>query len=168
MRLNLPYSFFIWFWDRKEASKCKLTINEHLFNQKGRKIMYANEILFVDKFLSKLIQMNITQIPFQTARYRDGVYAMKHYFENHIDELGDIYKDVKLLFLNGGQNDFATAIMNSNGHQISLRNPKLETAMLKKDKVWAEKALADPMLDLPDRFMTEITEAFCEAAGIMM
>lgn len=128
--------------------------------------MYANEILFVDKFLSKLKMLEVDSIPYRTDAYRTGVCAMKHYYEAHEDELTENLSDISLLFLNGGQKDFADAIMAVNGGRISLQNPRLEKATIQMTGRRAQLALNDRILDIPDTFITEITRAFCAGAGV--
>lgn len=128
--------------------------------------MYANEILFVDKFLSKLKLLNVPWIPYRTNAYRDGVHSMKEYYEEHEGELPESLSDIGLLFLNGGQKDFADAIMAVNGGRISLQNPRLERATIQMTETRASLALNDTILDIPDAFITEITEQFCIGAHI--
>ncbi len=130
--------------------------------------MYANEILFVDKFLSKLKLMNVDSIPYRTDAYRVGVRSMREYYEAHIEELSENLSDISLLFLNGGQKDFADAIMAVNGGRISLQNPRLERATIKMPVGRAQLALKDDILDIPDTFITGITEAFCEGANVFI
>ena len=57
-----------------------------LKTEKWGKLMYANEILFVDKFLSKLRMLEVNSIPYRTDDFRTGVSSMKHYYEEHEDE----------------------------------------------------------------------------------
>lgn len=128
--------------------------------------MYANEILFVDKFLSKLKMLEVDIIPYRTDAYRAGVRSMKHYYEAHEEELAEGLSDIGLLFLNGGQKDFADAIMAVNGGRISLQNPRLEKATIQMTGSRAQLALNDQILDIPDAFITEITQAFCTGAGV--
>ena len=128
--------------------------------------MYANEILFVDKFLAKLRMLRVESIPFRTLEYRDGVRAMKQYFEEHAHELADNFSDIGLLFLNSGQKDFADAIMAVNGGRISLQNPRLEKANVQMTEKRAQLALEDETLNIPEAFITDITLVFCEAANI--
>lgn len=128
--------------------------------------MYANEILFVDKFLSKLKMLEVDSIPYRTDAYRTGVRLMKHYYEAHEEELAENLSDIGLLFLNGGQKDFADAIMAVNGGRISLQNPRLEKATIQMTGSRAQLALNDKILDIPDAFITEITRAFCTGAGV--
>lgn len=128
--------------------------------------MYSNEILFVDKFLSKLKLLKVNSIPFRTIEYKDGIHAMKQYYHAHFHELEEELSDIGLLFLNGGQKDFADAIMAVNGGRISLQNPRLEKASILMTVKRAQLALSDTELDIPDVFITEITKAFCAAANI--
>lgn len=128
--------------------------------------MYANEILFVDKFLSKLKLLEVDCIPYRTDAYRAGVRSMKNYYEAHVEELHENLSDISLLFLNGGQKDFADAIMAVNGGRISLQNPRLERATIQMSEIRAQLALNDNILDIPDTFVTQITQAFCEGAGV--
>ncbi len=128
--------------------------------------MYANEVLFVDKFLSKLKMMNVVSIPFRTSEYRAGVRAMKQYYEDNAGNLDESVSDIRLLFLNNGQKDFADAIMAVNGNKISLQNPRLEKASIIMPLKRAQFSLADNLLNIPDEFITEITQVFCHAAGI--
>lgn len=128
--------------------------------------MYANEVLFVDKFLSKLKMMNVVSIPFRTSEYRAGIHAMKQYYEDNAENLDESVSDIRLLFLNNGQKDFADAIMAVNGNKISLQNPRLEKASIIMPLKRAQFSLADNMLNIPDDFITEITQAFCHAAGV--
>ena len=130
--------------------------------------MYANEILFVDKFLSKLKMLEVDIIPYRTDAYKAGVRSMKHYYEEHEEELAEDLSDIGLLFLNGGQKDFADAIMAVNGGRISLQNPRLEKATIQMTGSRAQLALNDKILDIPDAFITEITQAFCIGAGVPM
>lgn len=130
--------------------------------------MYANELLFVDKFLAKLKTMKVESIPFRTTEYRDGVHAMKVYFRDHMNDLDVQLHDIRLLFLNGGQKDFADAIMTMNGDRISLQNPYLESANIKTTDEMAEVSLADnKRLDISDTFLTDITKEFCKAAKLI-
>ena len=128
--------------------------------------MYANEILFVDKFLSKLKMMNVFTIPFRTSEYRAGVNAMKQYYEDNAGDLDESVSDIRLLFLNNGQKDFADAIMAFNGGKISLQNPRLEKATIIMPLKRAQFSLTDNLLNISDEFITEITQVFCHAAGI--
>ena len=128
--------------------------------------MYPNEVLFVDKFLSELVKMKVKNIPFRTEKYRKGVSAMKLFFDDHADEIDPGFSDIRLLFLNGGQKNFAMAIMNANGNQISLQNPKLERANVCANEEWANQVLDDDTLSIPNSFIEGITRAFCEAAGV--
>ena len=130
--------------------------------------MYANEILFVDKFLSKLKLLKVEWIPYRTDAYRAGVRSMKNYYEDHVEELHESLSDISLLFLNGGQKDFADAIMAVNGGRISLQNPRLEKATIQMSEIRAQLALDDDILDIPDTFITQITQAFCEGAGVTL
>lgn len=126
--------------------------------------MYPNELLFVDKFLSKLVMCGVSSIPYKTECYRNGIRAMRAYYELHASELSDELDDIQLLFICDGEKDFANAIMAANGSEISLKNPSLERATIQMSKERAEISIADDRLDIPDTFMTEITNAFCEAA----
>lgn len=128
--------------------------------------MYTNEILFVDKFLSKLKMMNVDSIPFRTKEYRAGVHAMKQYYEDNAGDLDESVSDISLLFLNNGQKDFADAIMAVNGNKISLQNPRLEKASIIMSMKRAQFSLADNLLNIPDEFISEITRVFCRAADI--
>lgn len=130
--------------------------------------MYANETLFIDKFLSKLKLLNVDSIPYRTDAYRAGVRSMREYYETHIGELTDDVCDIGLLFLNEGQNDFADAIMAVNGDRISLQNPRLERATIKMTETRAQLALNDDLLNIPDIFVTGITKAFCEGADVSL
>lgn len=130
--------------------------------------MYINEILFVDKFLSKLKMMKVVSIPFRTSEYRAGVHAMKQYYAENAENLDENYSDIRLLFLNNGQKDFADAIMAVNGGKISLQNPRLEKATIIMPSKRAQFSLVDNMLNIPDEFITEITQAFCHAAGVSL
>lgn len=126
--------------------------------------MYPNEILFADKFLAKLKLLGVDSIPFRTKEYRNGVRAMKLYYREHNHVLDDDLSDISLLFLNNGEKDFADAIMEANGDRISLKNPRLERATLQMTTNRAHLALEDHELDIPDDFMEEITQTFCEHA----
>lgn len=126
--------------------------------------MYPNEILFVDKFLSTLVALGVNNIPFKTERYRSGIRAMRAYYEQHADELPAGLRDIGLLFICDGEKDFANAIMEANGSEISLKNPSLEHATIQMSRERAEFSIADDKLDIPDTFMIEITTAFREAA----
>lgn len=129
--------------------------------------MYANEILFVDKFLSKLKLMSVDSIPYRTDAYSAGVRSMKNYFNAHKEELEENVFDISLLFLNGGQKDFADAIMAVNGGRISLQNPRLEKASIQMTPKRAELSLDDrDILNIPETFLREITLAFCEGANV--
>lgn len=128
--------------------------------------MYSNEILFVDKFLSKLKMLDVASIPFRTSRYRAGVHAMKQYYEENAGDLDESVSDIRLLFLNSGQRDFADAIMAVNGNRISLQNPRLEKATIIMPLDRAQLSLSDDLLHIPDVFMAEITRAFCHAANV--
>ncbi len=128
--------------------------------------MYANEILFVDKFLSKLKMLEVESIPYRTDAYRTGIRSMKNYYEAHEKELAENLSDISLLFLNGGQKDFADAIMAVNGGRISLQNPRLEKATIQMTGMRAQLALNDNILKIPDTFITEITQEFCKGAGV--
>lgn len=128
--------------------------------------MYENEVLFVDKFLAMLKRRNVKHIPFRTKEYRDGVCAMGDYYNSHSEELDKECSDISLLFVNSGQRDFADAIMAVNGNRISLQNPRLEVATINISDKWAQCAIKDKRLNVPDKFMAEITEAFCEAANV--
>ena len=139
-----------------------------LKTEKWGKLMYANEILFVDKFLSKLRMLEVNSIPYRTDDFRTGVSSMKHYYEEHEDELAENLSDIGLLFLNGGQKDFADAIMAVNGGRISLQNPRLEKATIQMTTKRAQLALNNNILDIPDTFITEITQAFCDGAGVQL
>lgn len=130
--------------------------------------MYTNEILFIDKFLSKLKMMHVGSIPFRTNAYRAGVHAMKRYYEKNVHLLDENLSDIGLLFLNGGQKDFADAIMAVNGGRISLQNPRLEKASIQMTKKRAQLGLTDNELEIPDSFITEITQAFCDAADVLV
>ena len=126
--------------------------------------MYPNELLFVDKFLSKLAALGIRNIPYKTERYRNGVRAMRAYYELHADELSEELEDIELLFICDGEKDFANAIMIANGNEISLKNPSLENATIQMPIERANVSIADNRLNISDAFMNGITTAFCEAA----
>lgn len=126
--------------------------------------MYSNEILFTDKFLAKLAIMGVTSIPFKTSGYRAGIRAMKAYYEAHMDELDEGMEDIGLLFIGNGEKDFANAIMAVNGDDISLKNPNLEKATIQMKITKAQMLEEDEELTISDVFMTEITQAFCNAA----
>lgn len=128
--------------------------------------MYSNEILFADKFLAKLTIMGIFSIPFKTSEYRAGIRAMKTYYEAHMDELDEGMEDIGLLFIGNGEKDFANAIMAVNGDDISLKNPNLERATIQMTTTRAQMSVEDEELAIPDVFMTEITQAFCDAAHV--
>lgn len=135
-----------------------------LQNHEGVCTMYPNEILFVDKFLSKLLTFGVHNIPFKTESYRNGIRAMHDYYISHADEISDDLDDIELLFICDGEKDFANAIMAENGDEISLKNPSLENATIQKKLEQANLSIADDRLNIPDKFMTEITEAFCKVA----
>lgn len=126
--------------------------------------MYSNEILFTDKFLAKLSIMGVASIPFKTSEYRAGIRAMKAYYEAHMDELDEGMEDIGLLFIGNGEKDFADAIMAVNGDDISLKNPNLEKATIQLTITKAKMFVEDDELAISDIFMTEITQAFCNAA----
>ncbi len=126
--------------------------------------MYPNEILFTDKFLATLKLMGRSSIPYKTQQYREGVRAMKQYYEEHMNELDERTEDIGLLFICNGEKDLAEAIMAVNGHDISLNNPSLEKASIQMSKKRARLSIEDTELDIPDIFMQGITQAFCDAA----
>ncbi|MCM1498933.1 MAG: hypothetical protein NC124_10765 [Clostridium sp.] len=128
--------------------------------------MYMNEILFADKFLAKLKVMGKNSIPFKTRDYKNGIQAMKIYFFEHEDELDEGLSDIGMIFLNGGQRDFADAIMQANGDRISLKNPNLEVATIQMEPERVKMVLEDEELGISDMFITEITKVFCDAAHI--
>lgn len=73
--------------------------------------MYNNEWLFIDKFLSTLKKLNISSIPFRNEQYRLGVYEMQKRFLSIESDIDPKIKDIKLLFLDGGEGDLVDAIM---------------------------------------------------------
>ncbi len=126
--------------------------------------MYPNEILFTDKFLATLKLMGYTSMPYKTQEYRNGVRAMKKYYELHANQLSEGIDDIELLFIRNGEKDFAEAIMAVNGHDISLNNPSLEKASIQMSETKADLTIEDKELNIPDTFMKGITQAFCDAA----
>lgn len=131
--------------------------------------MYNNEILFVDKFLSILKKMGVSQIPFRNEDYRNGVYEMKNCFSELQPLLNQDVHDIKLLFVDGGESDLANGIMDCNdGSMISfeLKNPYYEKASIKIDEEDADYILNDQTLDVPNDIIEEMARAFCRGAGI--
>ena len=131
--------------------------------------MYDNEIIFINKFLAALRTLGVTQIPFRNQAYRRGVYAMKQYFmENHTN-IDKKFDDLKMLFVDRGEGDFAEGIMNSNdGEMISfeLKNPLYEWANVKINEEDAAYILQKGDFDLSNDIIMGLTEAFCIGAGI--
>ena len=131
--------------------------------------MYNNEILFIDKFLSMLKKLEVPQIPFKNEKYRNGVYAMKSYFYEVQPLLDKSLYDIKLLFIDGGEGDLATGIMNCNdGNMISfeLKNPYYEMASIKIDDVDADYILDDETFGMPNDIIKNLALAFCRGAEI--
>lgn len=131
--------------------------------------MYNNEILFVDKFLSMLKKFKISSIPFKNEQYRKGVTEMKRYFTERQANLDADLMDIKFLFMDEGEGDFAEAIMGANdGKMISfeLRNPYYENATVKMQEEDADYLLQDKELKLTYEFIEGITKAFCNGAGL--
>lgn len=131
--------------------------------------MYNNEILFIDKFLSMLRKLGISQIPFRNEKYRNGVYEMKNCFVEFQPLLDKKVHDIKLLFIDGGESDLAGGIMDCNdGNMISfeLKNPYYEEASIKMDDEDADYILDDTSLEIPNYIIKAMTLAFCKGAGI--
>lgn len=131
--------------------------------------MYNNEILFIDKFLSMLKKLGVSQIPFRNEKYRNGVYEMKNCFIEAQPLLDKKVHDIKLLFIDGGESDLATGIMDCNdGNMISfeLKNPYYEKASIKIDEEDADYILSDTSLEIPNDIIRSMALAFCKGAAI--
>lgn len=131
--------------------------------------MYNNEIIFINKFLSALRILGVTQIPFRNEAYRNGVYEMKRYFTEIQSQIDRKYYDIKMLFINNGESDFAEGIMNSNdGDMISfeLKNPLYEWASVKINEEDAIYILQDKEFELSNDIIMGLTKAFCAGAGV--
>ncbi|MCM1540809.1 MAG: hypothetical protein NC121_06050 [Blautia sp.] len=131
--------------------------------------MYNNEILFIDKFLSMLKKLGVSQIPFRNDEYRNGVYEMKKHFLEMQSLLDKSLYDIELLFIDGGEGDLAKGIMDCNdGNMISfeLKNPYYEKASIKIESADADYILSDKSLKLSNDAIRELTLAFCKGAGV--
>lgn len=131
--------------------------------------MYNNEIMFIDKFLSMLRKLGVSQIPFRNEKYRNGVYEMKNCFMEFQPLLDRKVHDIKLLFVDGGESDLARGIMDCNdGSMISfeLKNPYYEKASIKMDDEDADYILNDTNLKIPNHIIREMALAFCKGAEI--
>lgn len=131
--------------------------------------MYNNELLFVDKFLSCLKYLGVKSIPFKNERYRAGVNEMKSYFRTIESKVTKDVRDIKLLFLDGGEGDFVNAIMELNdGKNISfeLHNPYYEIASVKMSDSTMNNIMKDEDLQLSNDIIFDLTRAFCKGAGI--
>lgn len=131
--------------------------------------MYNNELLFVDKFLSSLKSLGVNTIPFKNDKFRSGVREMKQYFRTIEPNVSRDVRDIKLLFLDGGEGDFVNAIMELNdGKNISfeLHNPYYEDATIKMSDSVAENIMADKELQLSNAIILDLTKAFCRGAEV--
>ncbi len=131
--------------------------------------MYNNELLFVDKFLSSLRELKVEKIPFKNDRYRAGVREMQSYFRSIESNIDKSVKDIKLLFLDGGEGDFVDAIMELNdGKSISfeLQNPYYEMATIKMSKSTVNGIMQDTDLKLSNEIIMDLTKVFCAGAKV--
>lgn len=132
-------------------------------------MMYNNELLFVDKFLSSLKELKVEKIPFKNDRYRAGVRAMQLYFRSIESNIDKSVRDIKLLFLDGGEGDFVDAIMELNdGKSISfeLHNPYYEMATIKMSESTVNGIMQDNDLKLSNDIILELTKSFCDGARV--
>lgn len=131
--------------------------------------MYNNELLFVDKFLSTLKDIGVDKIPFRNDKYHLGVREMQKCFRKMELEIDRKLHDIKLLFLESGEGDFAQAILELNdGKSISfeLHNPYYEEASIKMNKKLVSGILSDTELELSNEKILELTKAFCKGADV--
>lgn len=131
--------------------------------------MYNNEILFIDKFLSMLKKLGVSQIPFRNDEYRNGVCEMKNHFIEMQPLLDKCLQDIELLFIDGGEGDLAKGIMDCNdGNMISfeLKNPYYEKASIKIESADADYILSDKTLKMSNDSIKELVLAFCKGAGV--
>ena len=94
---------------------------------------------------------------------------MKQYFRDNQINIDKKFDDLKMLFVDHGEGDFAEGIMNSNdGEMISfeLKNPLYEWANVKINEEDAMYILQKGDFDLSDDIIMGLTEAFCMGAGI--
>lgn len=132
-------------------------------------MMYNNELLFVDKFLSSLKKLGVEKIPFRNERYRAGVREMKRCFRSIEPSIDKSVRDIKLLFLDGGEGDFVEAIMELNdGKSISfeLHNPYYEMATIKMTDKMVQGIMQDRDLNLSNDIILDLTKAFCAGAEV--
>lgn len=127
---------------------------------------------FLNKFIASLSMHGVEKIPFSGSEFDEGISAIKNVLLENLKEkdyklLADIFIQVPV---QENYQQVKTMFMGFNGHGISFAgadNPFWETMSIKMNAYSAKRILADnTVLNFDEHFMSEVIEAFCEAAGV--
>ena len=127
---------------------------------------------FLEKFIASLCMHGVTSIPFTGKEFLQGICAMENVLHEHMNEtefakLSDMFIKVPV---EETYQQIKTMFMNLNGHGISFSgvdNPMWSVMTIKMTQYRANKVLADnSIINVSIPLMNQITEEFCEAAGV--
>lgn len=133
-------------------------------------MFYIAEEVFVDKFLACLRKLDVMSIPFDNDAFYNGVEQMRQLFQTNVDNLGEISREISMLFIRNPYEGvfarFRDAISEQNGWYISFENPEYVNGILKITLADAENILSEQNLEVPQKYLFDFARAFCEGANI--
>lgn len=129
---------------------------------------------FLNKFIASLCLHGVKTIPFAGDEFQEGISAMEHSLAAHLG--AEDFKKISEAFVKvpveESYQQIRMMFMKLNGQGISFSgadNPLWQTMTIKMNPYLAHGILSDhSVLDIDMDFMGEVTEEFCEAAGVQI
>lgn len=133
-------------------------------------MLYNSEITFIDKFIATLKVGGVSQIPFDTPAFYNGVDRMGEFFRINRNVLGEVSDEIAMLFIKnpfeGIYKRFRDAISAQNGEYMSFVNPEYEIGIVKITLPDARYILGKPSSTISNDFMVSCTSEFCKGADL--
>lgn len=130
--------------------------------------MMEPKILFVKQFLATLCEKEVTTIPINNKKFKDGIQNMADYYHSHMDNFGPYADVLDMLFLKystrGDFSQFSKVIEGFNGRIVSLENPHYIKANLKLEKDYIEDLNQDEELGIPHEQFLMLADCFLRGA----
>lgn len=133
-------------------------------------MFYNSEITFIDKFIATLKIGGVSEIPFDTPSFYNGVDLMSEYFRTNRNMLGEVSNEIAMLFIKspfeGIYKRFRDAISSQNGEYMAFVNPEYEIGIVKITLPDAKYILEKSTSYISNDFMVSCTSEFCKGADL--
>lgn len=134
--------------------------------------MYISERDFVREVIACLVQLKVSEFPYDTEDFKCGAEAMQNYFNEHEQEMGDNRDELGMLFirepLGGGYEELERAFSSFNGSIVSFANPSYIVAKIKLAPEGSEFILSKKRSCVPSRHIKEFARLFCEKGNCLV